>query len=128
YQRRRRCHATVRGGVPALCRFLSEDRRLPTDDWKSSVSTQAGLRFRCVTPNDQIDLAETMADHLQYRLAHDNTSDAEEQMAKLARDVMTPDPACCSPSTTLDQVAKMMVQNNCGEIPIVDTFSQPSGA
>ena len=48
-------------------------------------------------------------------------------MAKLARDVMTPDPACCSPSTTLDQVAKMMVQNNCGEIPIVDTSSQPIG-
>jgi CBS domain-containing protein len=34
-----------------------------------------------------------------------------------ARDVMTPDPACCSPGTTLDQIAKLMVQNNCGEIP-----------
>lgn len=41
-------------------------------------------------------------------------------MAKLARDIMTPDPACCSPNTTLDRVAKMMLQNNCGEIPIVD--------
>ena len=40
-------------------------------------------------------------------------------MAKLARDVMTWDPACCSPGTTLDQVAKLMVQNHCGEIPIV---------
>jgi CBS domain-containing protein len=40
---------------------------------------------------------------------------------------MTPDPACCSPSTTLDQVAKMMVQNNCGEIPIVDRSSRPIG-
>ena len=39
-------------------------------------------------------------------------------MAKLARDVMTEDPACCSPETTLDQVAKMMVDNDCGEIPI----------
>jgi CBS domain-containing protein len=48
-------------------------------------------------------------------------------MAKLARDVMTPDPACCSPTTTLDQVAKMMVQNNCGEIPIVDTSDRPIG-
>src|SRR5258708_39293105 len=48
-------------------------------------------------------------------------------MAKLARDVMTPDPACCSPSTTLDQVAKLMVQNNCGEIPIIDTSDQPIG-
>jgi len=48
-------------------------------------------------------------------------------MSKLARDVMTPDPACCSPHTTLDQVAKMMVQNNCGEIPIVDVNDRPVG-
>ncbi len=48
-------------------------------------------------------------------------------MAKLARDVMTPDPACCSPITTLDTVAKMMVENNCGEIPIVDTSDRPVG-
>jgi len=48
-------------------------------------------------------------------------------MAKLARDVMTPDPACCSASTPLDQVAKMMVQNNCGEIPIVDVANYPVG-
>ena len=48
-------------------------------------------------------------------------------MPKLARDVMTPDPACCSPNTTLDQVAKLMAQNDCGEIPIVDTADQPIG-
>jgi CBS domain-containing protein len=48
-------------------------------------------------------------------------------MAKLARDVMTPDPACCSPGTTVDQVAKMMVQNNCGEIPVVDSSNKPVG-
>lgn len=42
-------------------------------------------------------------------------------MAKLARDIMTPDPACCGPNTTLDEVAKMMVENDCGEIPIIDT-------
>ena len=48
-------------------------------------------------------------------------------MTKVARDVMTPDPACCTPSTTLDQVAKMMVQNNCGEIPVVDVNDQPIG-
>lgn len=41
-------------------------------------------------------------------------------MATLARDIMTPDPACCGPRTTLDDVAKMMLQNDCGEIPIVD--------
>jgi CBS domain-containing protein len=41
-------------------------------------------------------------------------------MAKLARDVMTPDPACCRPNTTLDEVAKLMARNDCGEIPVVD--------
>src|SRR4029077_7749316 len=45
-------------------------------------------------------------------------------MAKLARDVMTPNPAVCSPATTLDEVAALMVHNNCGEIPIVDATSQ----
>jgi CBS domain-containing protein len=44
----------------------------------------------------------------------------ENTMAKLARDVMTPNPACCLPTTTLDQVAKMMLQNDCGEIPVID--------
>jgi CBS domain-containing protein len=48
-------------------------------------------------------------------------------MSKVARDVMTPDPACCTPHTTLDQVAKMMVQNNCGEIPVIDVNDQPIG-
>jgi CBS domain-containing protein len=45
----------------------------------------------------------------------------------LARDIMTPDPACCSPDTPLDQVAKMMIQNNCGEIPIVDRSNHAVG-
>lgn len=48
-------------------------------------------------------------------------------MAKFARDVMTPDPACCSPDTPLDQVAKMMVQHNCGEIPVIDRANRPIG-
>jgi CBS domain-containing protein len=48
-------------------------------------------------------------------------------MAKLARDVMTESPAVCSPETTLDQVAKMMVDNDCGEIPIVDRSDRPIG-
>ena len=48
-------------------------------------------------------------------------------MARLARDVMTAEPACCSATMTLDQVAKMMVQNDCGEIPVVDVGDQPIG-
>jgi CBS domain-containing protein len=48
-------------------------------------------------------------------------------MAKLARDVMTPDPACCTSDTTLDRVAKLMLQNDCGEIPVVDAAEKPVG-
>jgi CBS domain-containing protein len=48
-------------------------------------------------------------------------------MAKRARDVMTPDPVCCSPGTTLDQVAQLMAANNCGEIPVLDTADRPVG-
>jgi CBS domain-containing protein len=46
---------------------------------------------------------------------------------RTARDVMTADPACCTANTTLDQVAKMMVQNDCGEIPVIDTADRPIG-
>jgi CBS domain-containing protein len=48
-------------------------------------------------------------------------------MAKLARDLMTADPACCTPETTLDLVAKLMVQKNCGEIPVIDRSDHPIG-
>jgi CBS domain-containing protein len=48
-------------------------------------------------------------------------------MAKLARDVMTVNPACCTPETPLDQVAKLMVQHDCGEIPVIDPAEQPIG-
>jgi CBS domain-containing protein len=48
-------------------------------------------------------------------------------MAKLAQDVMTPDPACCTPETPLDQVAKMMAQSDCGEIPVIDLAERPIG-
>jgi CBS domain-containing protein len=48
-------------------------------------------------------------------------------MAKLARDVMTVNPACCTPETPLDQVAKLMVQHDCGEIPVIDQAEHPIG-
>jgi len=48
-------------------------------------------------------------------------------MIKQARDIMTPDPACCMPHTSLDEVAKMMVRYNCGEIPVVDCDDQLIG-
>ena len=40
---------------------------------------------------------------------------------------MTENPACCTPETSLDEVAKMMRQYDCGEIPVVDRTEQPIG-
>lgn len=39
------------------------------------------------------------------------------------RDVMTSDPACCTPDSTLQRVAELMVENDCGEIPVVDNIA-----
>ena len=47
--------------------------------------------------------------------------------AKLALDVMTADPTRCSATTTLDDIAKLMHQFDCGEIPIVDSADRPIG-
>ena len=34
-------------------------------------------------------------------------------------EVMTPSPVCCTPSTSLREVARMMVENDCGCIPVL---------
>lgn len=39
------------------------------------------------------------------------------------KDMMTKDPACCTSDTSLPEVARMMVDNDCGEIPVVDNNS-----
>ena len=37
------------------------------------------------------------------------------------KDFMTADPACCTKDTSLQDVARMMLDNDCGEIPVVST-------
>jgi len=36
------------------------------------------------------------------------------------KEVMTADPACCTSDMSLQEVAKLMVDNDCGCIPVVD--------
>src|SRR5437763_13831549 len=40
-----------------------------------------------------------------------------------AKDMMTTDPACCTAETALPEVARMMVDQDCGEIPVVEKTS-----
>ena len=37
------------------------------------------------------------------------------------RDIMTKDPACCTAETSLQEVAQMMVDHDCGCVPVVDS-------
>jgi len=45
------------------------------------------------------------------------------------KDFMTADPACCTTQTSLQEVAQMMVDNDCGEIPVLqdETTRAPIG-
>jgi CBS domain-containing protein len=43
------------------------------------------------------------------------------------KDIMSTTVACCSPETTLPEVARMMVDNDCGEIPVVNASGVPIG-
>ncbi|HSD17827.1 MAG TPA: CBS domain-containing protein [Thermomonas sp.] len=42
--------------------------------------------------------------------------------------VMTANPCCCSSDTPLQDVARMMIDNDCGMIPVVDAAGKPVGA
>ena len=39
----------------------------------------------------------------------------------LVKYVMTTDPACCTEDTALQEVAKLMIDHDCGEIPVVES-------
>lgn len=41
--------------------------------------------------------------------------------------MMTANPACCSAQTPLRDVARMMIDNDCGQIPVVDGQGMPLG-
>ena len=40
-------------------------------------------------------------------------------------EVMTRTPACCTPDTALREIAQMMVEYDCGQIPLVQSTSDP---
>lgn len=39
------------------------------------------------------------------------------------KDIMTEDPACCTPETDLKEVARLMGENDCGALPVVDDMN-----
>ena len=39
------------------------------------------------------------------------------------KEIMSPDPVCCTPDTSLQEVAKLMCDEDCGEIPVVESLT-----
>jgi CBS domain-containing protein len=39
-----------------------------------------------------------------------------------AQDIMTENPACCTPDDTVEHAAKLMVEHDCGCVPVVDNI------
>lgn len=44
-----------------------------------------------------------------------------------AEDIMTPNPACCGTDTPLTEIARMMVENDFGLMPVIDEAGRPVG-
>ncbi len=51
----------------------------------------------------------------------------EKELFAKIRDIMTPDPACCTKDTPLQEVARQMLEQDCGAIPVVDEETRPVG-
>jgi CBS domain-containing protein len=43
------------------------------------------------------------------------------------RDIMTQNPTCCGPDTSVQAAAKLMMDTDCGEIPVLDDNGIPVG-
>jgi CBS domain-containing protein len=44
-----------------------------------------------------------------------------------ARDLMTDNPACCRSDSSIRDAARLMVEHDCGEIPVLDQSGAPIG-
>src|SRR6187401_3618146 len=55
-----------------------------------------------------------------YRIGRWESGTRSREVAMEVERIMTSDPACCTPDTPLQDVARLMVENDCGQIPVVD--------
>jgi len=56
--------------------------------------------------------------HLLSRSSHIRRNVLAEGIDMRVKEVMTTSPSCCSPTDTLDRVAKLMLDHDCGAIPV----------
>src|SRR5678809_335737 len=52
-------------------------------------------------------------------------AEPHKEISMRIEEVMTREPICCTPETGLREVAQMMVEHDCGQIPIVKSTADP---
>ncbi|WP_233548422.1 CBS domain-containing protein [Aurantiacibacter zhengii] len=92
-------------------RFLQPGLDLPT---------MAGTRFA-----ELAELAESTGRSHSAAFVSQKWLSIERNLEPLERkmkisEIMTSDPACCKEDQSLQEAAKLMVDNDCGEIPVID--------
>jgi CBS domain-containing protein len=48
---------------------------------------------------------------------------SKREVEMKVKDIMTADPACCTAESSLEEAARLMIDHDCGEIPVVDDLS-----
>jgi CBS domain-containing protein len=54
-------------------------------------------------------------------------TDSGKGASMTVKDVMTANPDCCTPESSLQEIARLMVECDCGEIPVCDESNKPVG-
>jgi CBS domain-containing protein len=49
--------------------------------------------------------------------------DPAKELFMQVRDIMTGKPVCCTPDMSVQRVALLMIEHDCGEIPVVEHYS-----
>jgi CBS domain-containing protein len=64
--------------------------------------------------------AEEHEDPFSPSSVRNRDASPRKEKAMRVQDIMTKDPACCTEHTSLVHVARLMLENDCGAIPVVE--------
>src|SRR4030095_11185938 len=56
-----------------------------------------------------------------FQTQEENMPTIKKEKELQVKDVMTRNPVCCMPETNLQDVARLMMEHDCGELPVVDS-------
>src|SRR5262249_6937507 len=98
--------------VRLVCRFIGTRRE--REDEEDTMHGAALSNCRTTRASSRAGRSR----HAGGGMARARRNHAKESAMRV-RDVMTIDPACCTPETSIETVANLMVDRDCGAIPVI---------